>query len=44
MSENNNYSSSSSPIRVHFADVTNKNPLLDDDRRWKLLTGKDDLF
>jgi len=32
-----NYCSSSSPIRVHFSDVTNnKKTLIDDDRRWKL--------
>ncbi|CAF1228560.1 unnamed protein product [Rotaria sordida] len=34
--------SSSSPIRVHFSDVTNKklqlNNIIDDDRRWKLLS------
>jgi len=33
--------STSSPIRVHFSDVTNKkvqhNDMIDDDRRWKLL-------
>lgn len=38
MSETNYCSSSPSPSRVHFSDVTNKNPLLDDDRRWKLLS------
>jgi hypothetical protein len=31
---------SSSPIRVHFSDVTNKKILIDDDRRWKLPSGK----
>jgi hypothetical protein len=31
--------SSSSPIRVHFSDVTNKKILIDDDRRWKLPNG-----
>ncbi len=35
-----NYCSSSSPIRVHFSDVTNKKALVDDDRRWKLPNGK----
>jgi len=36
-----NYCSSSSPIRVHFSDVTNnKKNLIDDDRRWKLPNGK----
>jgi hypothetical protein len=39
-----NYCSTSSPIRVHFSDVTNKkhqlNNIIDDDRRWKLLSGK----
>jgi hypothetical protein len=36
-----NYCSSSSPIRVHFSDVTNnKKTLIDDDRRWKLPNGK----
>lgn len=35
-----NYSSSSSPIRVHFSDVTNKKQIIDDDRRWKLPNGK----
>lgn len=36
-----NSCSSSSPIRVHFSDVTNKKNLTnDDDRRWKLLNGK----
>ena len=39
MSENNSCSSSS-PVRVHFSDVTNKNHVLDDDCRWKLLSGK----
>jgi hypothetical protein len=39
----------SSPIRVHFSDVTNKklqlkNNIIDDDRRWKLLTGKQKCF
>lgn len=39
MTENNSCSSTSSPIRVHFSDVTNRNSLLvDDDRRWKLLS------
>lgn len=37
MSENNSCSSSS-PVRVHFSDVTNKNHVLDDDCRWKLLS------
>jgi hypothetical protein len=33
--------SSSSPIRVHFSDVTNKQfQINDDDRRWKSLSGK----
>jgi len=35
-----NYHSTSSPIRLHFSDVTNKkrqlNDIVDDDRRWKL--------
>ena len=39
-----NYSASSSPVRVHFSDVTNKkiqlNNIVDDDRRWKLLNGR----
>jgi hypothetical protein len=35
---------SSSPIRVHFSDVTNKKSLIDDDRRWKLPSGKIDIF
>ena len=39
-----NSCSTSSPIRVHFSDVTNKqfhiNNMIDDDRRWKLLSGK----
>ena len=28
-------------MRAQFADVTNKNHLLDDDRRWKSLTGNE---
>ena len=36
--------SCSSPIRKHFSDVTNKkfqlNDIVDDDCRWKLLSGK----
>lgn len=40
----NYHHSTSSPIRVHFSDVTNKNcqlnNIIDDDRRWKLLSGK----
>lgn len=39
-----NYCSTSSPIRVHFSDVTNKKPrlsdIIDDDCRWKLSRGK----
>jgi hypothetical protein len=31
---------SSSPIRVHFSDVTNKKNIIDDDQRWKLPNGK----
>ncbi len=44
MSENKssmNYHSTSSPIREHFSDLTNKKrqlkEIVDDDRRWKLL-------
>jgi len=41
-----NYCSTPSSNRVHFSDVTNKklqlNDIIDDDRRWKLLTGKDE--
>ena len=43
-----NYCSSSSPIREHFSDVTNKklqlNNIVDDDRRWKLFSGKQKHF
>ncbi|CAF1111490.1 unnamed protein product [Adineta steineri] len=35
MSESNSCVTSS-PIRVHFSDVTNKKNIIDDDRRWKL--------
>jgi hypothetical protein len=35
-----NSCSSSSPIRVHFSDVTNRKSMIDDDRRWKLPNGK----
>lgn len=38
-----NSHSTSSPIRKHFADVSNRNypfqPTIDEDRRWKLLSG-----
>lgn len=30
---------SSSPIRVLFSDITNKNNIVDDDCRWKLPAG-----
>lgn len=40
----NNSCGSSSPIRVHFSDVTNKKTMIDDDHRWKVPNSKYSLF